>query len=387
MGQCRPVSRPSAPRGPDRGAVARGYLLMFVFYVHAMYGVFQSMHGDLSRAMATGVQIKLLAPDVSAFFLLSGMAAPYFHRKGWVGALRPSITLLVLAAVSHVIAVGLDMAIDGVWYGPRWFVQRMFKPIAVGTGYENYIAWFFVTLAFARLYSSVFLRSRWLFAAMAAVAAAACWGSLALGLPDNMYEWRNWPTATFFFLIGMRVPASIRLGAITGLAALAGTLALAWFNRPDLLIEGPCLACDLGFVAQPMIGQYGSLPIYCLQQILFVVFLLWVASWSRDKMPGQVAAYFGRDSLSMLLLHGWVLVALYPAAAQGLAANESVFMFVSILAAAMFTHALLFFLLQPALRVFGAFAFRASGWIMAIPIALFPGTILRPQPRVESHTP
>ncbi len=374
MGQRRAVIGRSfgSERPADRGAVARGFLLIAVFYVHAMYGVFQSMGSDPGRAMAAGIQLKLLAPDVSAFFFLSGMAAPYFHRKGWAAALRPSITLLLLAALSHVVAVGLDMVIDGVWYGPRWLAHRMLKPIVVGTGYENYIAWFFVVLAFARLFAYVFLRSRRVFVAVVAIAAAACWGSLVIGLPDNLYEWRNWPTATLFFLIGMRVPATIRIPAPAGWAALAGTLVLAWIDRPLLLTEGPCLQCDPSFVAQPMIGQYGSLPVYVVQQLLFVAFLLWVADWARDKMPGRAASYFGSDSLSMLLLHGWVLVALYPAAARGLPGRESAFLFVSILSAAIVTHACLYFFLQPVLRWFGALAFRTSGWIMIVPTRLFP---------------
>ena len=271
----------------QRQVIARGYLLICVFYVHALYGVFQSLGGDPDRAMMAGVQLKLLAPDVSAFFFLSGMSARSFYRKGWLPALQPSLMLLILAALAHVVAVLLDMAVQQVWYGQVWFIRKMFKPIVFATSYQNFVSWFLVVLAFARLFAYIFMRSWRIFLGVAALAVGTVLASRAIGLPDNMYEWRNWPTATLFFLLGMRVPARWNIGTVWGLLALPATIALAWFNRPDLLTAGPCMTCDLGFVAQPMIGQYGSLPIYIVQQLLFAVFLLWAASWSRGKMPGN----------------------------------------------------------------------------------------------------
>ncbi len=356
---------PAIQRG-HRQAIARGYLLICVFYVHAMYGVFQGLGGNPAHAMLTGVQIKLLAPAVSAFFFLSGMSAPHFHRKRWLSALKPSLTLLVLAAIGHVVAVLLDMAIQQHWYGTIWFVRRMFKPIVYGTGYTNFVSWFLVVLAFARIFAYAFMRSWRVFVPIVALAAAAVLASRVAGLPDNLYEWRNWPTATLFFLLGMRVPRGWRIGRIWGVLALPATIALAWFNRPALLTEGPCLTCDLGFVAQPMIGQYGALPIYIVQQILFLIFLLWSADWSLGKMPGRVATYFGVDSLSMLLMHGWVLVTLYPLAARAVPPQESVFLFISILSTGIVIHAALYFYLRPVLHGLNAFSFKLSSVVIDI---------------------
>lgn len=373
MGQGRPVS---AKEGmADSGAVARGFLLIAIFYVHALYGVFQSLGSDPVRAMMAGAQIKMLAPDVSAFFFLNGMAAPYLHRKGWLAAIKPSLTLLVLAAMSHIVATAINMALDGHFYSFAWFTHRMLKPIALGTGYENFVAWFLVVLAFARLFSYIFLRSLPLFLAIAIILAAAIWAGQSMGIPDNIYEWRNWPTATLFFLIGMRIPRDIRIGHTIGWAALAGSAALAWINRPSLLTEGICLSCDLGFVAQPMIGQYGSLPVYVAQQLLFILFILWVAAWSRDKMPGRAAAYIGNDSLSVLLLHGWVLVLLYPAAGRSLPDRESLFLFVSILCSVLVVHALLYFLFQAQLRWFSALAFRIGNLLMTVAEAIMAAVV------------
>lgn len=359
------VAITGAQRG-QRQAIARGYLLICVFYVHALYGVFQSLGSDPSRAMLAGAQIKLLAPAVATFFFLSGMAAPNIHRKGWLAALKPSLTLLVLAAMGHVVAVLLDMAIQQLWYGPVWFLRRLIKPIVLGVGHENFISWFFVALAFARLFAYAFMRSWRAFLPAVALAVGAILASRAAGLPDNLYEWRNWPIAALFFLLGMKMPRDWHIGALWGLLALPATIALAWLNRPGLLYEGPCLTCELGFVAQPMIGQYGLLPVYIVQQLLFLAFLLWAADWSLGKMPGRVATYFGADSLSMLLMHGWVLVTLYPLAARSLPPQESVFLFIAILSTGITAHAALYFYLQPLLHWFSGLSFRLSSAIVTI---------------------
>lgn len=365
MGARGPVRIATGVPAPDRDTVARGYLLIAVFYVHALYGIWRWAGGDPGQAMMSGAQIKLLAPSVSAFFLLSGMAAPHMHRKGWTAALRPSLTLLILAALSHLVTVALDLALYPLWYGWKYFAIRLFRPIVWGTGYENFIAWFFVVLAFARVFAYALLRDWRVFALLAAAATGLVLLTQMLGLRDNIYEWRNWPTATLFFLIGMRIPPKLRIALPLGLAALVASLALAWINRPGLLAQGPCLTCELGFVAQPMVGQYGLLPVYLVQQLLFAAFLLSVAAFTRAMMPGRVAAYFGANSLAMLVLHGWVLATLYPLAARSLANGESVARFVAILSSVIVAHAFLYFCLQTPLRWFCALPFRASGHVFA----------------------
>lgn len=358
--------RPAAPTAPgQRQAIARGYLLICVFYVHALYGVFQGLGSDPARAMLAGAQIKLLAPAVAAFFFLSGMAARNIHRKGWGAALKPSLTLLILAALGHVIAVLLDIAMQPQWHGMIWFVRRLFKPLVLGVGHANFVSWFFVALAFARIFAYAFMRSWRIFLPLAALAIAAVLATRALALPDNLYEWRNWPIATLFFLLGMRTPRDWRIGTVWGVLALPATIALAWLNRPGLYSGGPCLTCEIDFVAQPMVGHYGALPVYIVQQLLFLVFLLWAADWSVGKMPGRVAAYFGSDSLSMLLMHGWVLVTLYPLAARSLPPQESIFLFLSILSVGMTIHAAIYFYVQPLLHWLSMLSFRISSLIIA----------------------
>src|SRR3546814_3090872 len=57
---------------------------------------------------------------------------------------------------------------------------------------------------------------------------------------------------------------------------------------------------------------------------------------------GKVGLFFGQSSLPILLLHGWVLLTLYPGMLAGMPTFETPFLFVSIFSSAVVVHALLY---------------------------------------------
>lgn len=351
---------PQSRTPADVQEVARGYLLISVFYIHAMIGV--SMHmGD--QAWYSLIQLKLMAPNVSAFFFLSGMAAPALGKKGPARVLHLSVVLFFFAIVSH--AIGFLILLAGIGYPSTWDAAReLFKPILLGTGYSSFVAWFFIVLAMARLFAYAFLRSRPVFILAIAICTAAIWIGQKLGAPDNIFEWRNWLTATLFFLIGMKLPDAKRIPDWAGILALVASLSLALINRHGIFRIGPCLTCDLHFVSQPMIGQYGSIFVYVPQQLLFILFLLWAAHRSAHMLIGRVARFFGQASLAILLLHGWVLLTLYPGMLDGMPKAETPFLFVAILCSAIVVHALLYIWLIRPLHWLQTQIFKVSdiGW-------------------------
>lgn len=318
--------------------VARGYLLICVFYGHAMIGVSQYM-GD--AAWAVLIQLKLFTPGMLAFFLISGMGAPGIAKKGWEPVLRMSFTLLLFALASHVVGWVL-MAATQQFDSLGGAVKALIRPMVIGVGYSSYVAWFFVALAAARILAYLFLRSKPWFAVTVCALAAVIWLSGKAGLPDNIYEWRNWPTATLFFLIGMRMPQGKAIPNWLGLAAIVGTTLLGLINRKGLLHLGPCLSCDLHFAPEPMVGKYGSILVLVPQQLLFGIVLIWLSHRTANTLPGRVASFFGQASLPLLLLHGWVLLTLYEAIFLGMPAYETPYLFVSIMCTVIVVHALLY---------------------------------------------
>ncbi|MFC3441137.1 hypothetical protein ACFOKF_07995 [Sphingobium rhizovicinum] len=348
--------KPQTKTPGDVQEVARGYLLIAVFYLHAMIGVASYM-GD--QAWYSLIQLKLLAPNVSAFFLLNGMAAPALGKKGPSSVLHLSVALFLFAMISHVI--GFLILLIGVGYASNGEAARaLFEPLLLGTGYSSFVGWFFIVLAIARLFAYAFLRSKPVFLLIVGVSVLAIWIGKKLGAPDNIFEWRNWLTATLFFLIGMKLPDARKIPGWAAMLALALTLLLAMINRHGIFRIGPCLTCDLHFISQPMVGQYGSIFVYVPQQLLFIIFLLWAAKISAPLLIGRTARFFGQASLPILLLHGWVLLILYPSMLAGMPRVETPFLFVAILCTAIVVHALLYSCLTWPLHWLQAQVFKLS---------------------------
>lgn len=322
--------------------VARGYMIVFVFYTHAMLGVAAHLGPN---AWLVLFQLKYVVPGISAFFLLSGMSAPNMAKKGFEPILRMSLALLLFAVTSH-LGGWLIMLAGQAYATPFEAAKALVRPLVFGIGYEGFIGWFFLSLAIARILAYVFLRNWLAFVPLVLVIIAAVWLSKRLGLPDNIYEWRNWPAATLFFLIGMRFPRGWRISNAVGLPAFALSLVLALVNRHGIWRTGPCFTCDMHFQSEAMYGKYGSILVYVPQQLLFAIFMLWLAQRTAPTLVGRTASFFGRSSLPILLMHGWVLLTIYPGILSGMPSYETPYLFVGIMCTAIVIHAVLYAMLR-----------------------------------------
>ena len=222
-----------------RSDVARGYLLMGVFYLHVLFAILK-IAPDPAAVPGDAIQVKLLAGHVSAFFFLSGMGAPSLGRRSIESVITQSMMLLALAALSHVVGFLLGVLIYGPPDDARSLFRALIRPILYGTGYSTFVAWFFVVLAAVRPLAWLFEQSKAAFFGVAAAISFFVVVGQTLHLPGNLYEWRNWPYAWLFFLMGMHMKRTWRMPAWLGLAALPLSLAAAWFNHADLLTTGLC---------------------------------------------------------------------------------------------------------------------------------------------------
>jgi hypothetical protein len=337
-----------------RNEIARGYMLLGVFLVHSLV----DMASNASPARSELALIKIFGPQVSMFFFLSGMSSRGIGKRTFRAVAQQSLMLVFLAAVSHVLGlIGEAIIYPGI---PSPLFWRLLMPLVTGTGGSTYVTWFFITLAVVRILVWVFERDKRVFVIVCAGLAILIRLGQMIDLPDNIYEWRHWPFATLFMLIGMYLPKTWRVGTAVGVGAFAGGILLTWINAPDLFTQGPCLACHLDFVAGADIGGAGCLPVYLAAEILFFVGLLWGAQLAWSRLMVATARYFGRSSMQFLLLHGWFLTTIEPAV--------TVYLFVLparwlILAAMVFNplvHAGLFRLLGGGLDQVIAACFRAG---------------------------
>ncbi len=347
---------------------ARGYMLLGIIYMHAVIA-FASVR-EFEAITASFVQIKLLSPHVSVFFLLSGMGARRLGRRGFWKVFRQCSALVLLAVLSHVTGFILIAVLHGTGTDLAGAARMLVEPMVYGTGFSTFVAWFFLSLAVGRVLTYLLYRSPQAFALVVVVLAGIILLSQQLGLPDNIFEWRTWPIAFLFFLIGTRIPRNLVIPAPYGLAAAAGSLALTWFNRPGVLWDGPCLACNVTFVSQPMVGGFGSIPVFLAQELLFFVFLISVARLQRPWWLTRPANFIGRHSAMFLLLNGWVIVAINPWLLPLLPAGDSLLLFLGLLVGGAALHWGLFHLLRRPLVLMVSGSFQAIERIGNVPQTL-----------------
>jgi hypothetical protein len=349
----------------DTVEVARGILLLGVFHIHALHALVDHL-GEGSAWRLAWLQIKLLSPHVVLFFALSGATSAALADKRFSIVASRSLMLFLVAALSHLIGVLIVTVLWKPWPPIVDLLQELFRPIVLGTGFVNFIGWFFVALAVVRVFAFLLSWSWRVFLLVAATAAVTIVASQRLGLPDNLYEWRAWPAALVLFVLGTRIARGWRVPHWVGLPATIAGLLLPLFNRPDLWTAGGCLRCDPQFVAQPMVGGYGFAPLYFAQEVLAVFGLLWLAGLLTTTTLSHALAWVGRRSLQLLVLHGWVILSAYALASFISAHAVGPWIFLAVFAANTLLHVLLYKVLAKPLGAFFVTCSAASRKLVAL---------------------
>lgn len=366
--------RPASPNGeaqrPDSTQeqsieIARGVLLLGVFHIHALHALIDHL-GDTSNARLAWLQIKLLSGHVVLFFALSGLTSAALAERAPRVVLQRSLMLMLVAAGSHAIGVLILHALWQPWHSTFHLLSELVRPVVFGTGHANFVAWFFVVLAVVRLLAYVLSRHGRSFLLLTAIGVAVITGSIQVGLPPNLYEWRNWPAALLMFVLGMHIAPGWRVPHAIGLPAAIAGLALPLFNRPDLWSAGFCVGCEPQFVAQPTVGGYGFMPLYFAQEFAAVFGLLWLARLLSMTALAKTLAWIGRRSLQLLVLHGWVILSAYGLAGAIPLQSAGAWLFVAVLVANTMLHVLLYKLLSKPLGAFFMACSAASGRLTAM---------------------
>jgi hypothetical protein len=284
-------------------------LLLGVLHVHALYALIPSLESpsDLTAAV---VQMKMLTPHVVLFFALAGMTSRRLAGKSLRSVLQQSILLLLVGAAAHVLGTLVEHALWLPWNGWYPLLRDIGKPLLFGTGLLS-LGWFFVTLAVVRMFAYTWGRSLVVFALAAAAVTLGVAASRALGGPDNLYEWRNWPAAFVAFMIGQRVSQDLHVPHAIGVPCFVIGLVLPLLNHPGLLNGGLSLHSHISFIAYPTVGGFGFAPLYFVQEFIALFGLLWLVRQFGAHHFARLLAWFGRRSLVLLMLHSCIASALY----------------------------------------------------------------------------
>ncbi len=345
--------------------IARGILLLGVFHIHALYALLERQ-GNADVAGLAWLQVKVLAPHIVLYFALSGMTSTALADKPLALVAKRSLMLMLVAVLSHIIGELLQFALWKPWESARDALTDMALPIVLGTDHANSIAWFFVVLAIVRMLAFLMSSNMRAFAIAIAFAATAVAASMTLNLHDNLYEWRNWPAALLMFMLGTRIAQDWRVPHWAGLPATIAGLALPLFNRPTLWTNGLCLGCDPQFVAQPMVGSFGFMPLYLVQELLALLALLWLARLAAMTPIGSALSWVGRRSIQLLVLHGWVILSAYAVTAFVAPLLTSAWIFLAVFAGNTLLHVVLYKLFEKPLARFLLACSMASRKLVAM---------------------
>ena len=341
-----------------RNEIARGWLLLVVFFTHGLYDYTYQMN-DWPDAPLAFAMIKLLAPQIAIYFLLSGMSLRGVGKKSFRAVLPQSLMLIFLAWVSELVGIIPDELLynnDGTGLS---FIKAAVKPVIYGTGGCTFVTWFFTVLAVGRILVWIFEKNKFYFALSWLVIAGLILAAKHLHLPDNLYEWRNWPIAALFMVIGMKFPKDWAVPRAIGVTGWVAGMVLTWFNVPGMWHNAPCLTCQIDFVGQPMVGSYGFLPVYILQELCVFLGVLWAAQ-SMPALIAKFGQYFGRASLQFLLLHGWLIVTLYPVLASFMPPRHEFLVLAAIAIFGPIIHAGVFYYTETYLNRVLAFCFESG---------------------------
>jgi hypothetical protein len=352
-----------------RNEIARGYLLLGVFFMHGLWFYTAPMPDWHSAPIPFSI-LKLLGPDVSIYYLLTGMSLTGIGRKSFRAVLPQSLMLIFMAWVSEGLGIIAVQLLYGNYHAGLPFFKAAIKPMVYGTGGITVITWFFTTLAVARLLVWIFEKNKIYFTLAWLIILGLILASNELNWPDSLYEWPDWPMATLLMIIGLKFPKDWAVPRAIGLASLPLSLLLIWFDVPGMLSHFPCLTCQIAFVAAPEVGATGFLPAYIAAQFLFFLFLLWAAQVS-PPMARNIGRYFGRPSLQFLLMHGWVLVTIWPMMSRLYPQQGNFIVPWAMLVFIPLTHAAIFKATETPLNRVLALCFKAgrtvTDWIYLLP--------------------
>jgi hypothetical protein len=341
-----------------RNEIARGYLLLGVFFLHGLW-FYTAPMSDWEAAPVPFSLLKLLGPEVSVYYLLTGMSLRGIGRKSFRAVLPQSLMLIFLAWVSEGFGIIAVQLLHGNYQAGLPFLRAAIKPMVYGTGGITVITWFFTTVAVARILVWIFEKNKIYFTLTWLVILGLIVASNELNWPDSLYEWPDWPMATLLMIIGLKFPSDWVVPRAIALGSLVVSLILIWFDVPGMLSHAPCLTCQLDFIAEPEVGATGFLPAYIAAQFCFFLFLLWAAQ-AAPPVGRRIGRYFGRPSLQFLLLHGWVLVTIWPMMSRLYPVQGNFIVPWAMLALIPLVHAILFKYTENVLNQVLAFCFRSG---------------------------
>jgi fucose 4-O-acetylase-like acetyltransferase len=316
--------RPRADVTRDRDPVidmARGIAILLVIFGHSLEIFFNpKLRPDLVfDQTAFEVWRAIYAFHMPLFYFVSGMAARDIGQRSVRAIMSAALALVLLADATQFIAAPLRAVFQNGLH-PIAVVKATFGPIVFGSGFALTVAWFLVSLAGTQLLAWGLLRMTTVGARVVTLALVAL-SCFALYFQQTYFQAQSWAIGATFFLAGRFLVTRYKTARIPRLTMfLVAVAALALLGILYSLNLG-CLfdasrSCNLrfgrAFAVMMIDGKIGFVPLFLVTAFAGIAAIIASAQLlSATPLKSPLAA-IGRQTLSLFMINGFVLIFLEP---------------------------------------------------------------------------
>jgi fucose 4-O-acetylase-like acetyltransferase len=301
--------------------VARGIGILLVVYGHALEILIKDRPDHVLTPSAFAQWQVIYAFHMPLFFLISGAVNRNLGNKSLRQVAESSLSLIFLAFMVH-IAGSVVLFFDRVMpWTDLQVLKETFTPLIKGAGFSTVVLWFLYAIGVVQFLFYLTLRAadlkrpRHRIAVRAAVALLCGISIAGLLFPTvpSYLQFKAWFLGLVYFGIGYFLGRSGRLAlpAILSLPLFALVVVLAPLNQGCTFnFTSSCTDPSIPghFAVSVITGAVGNWLLFVITALVGCAATLAI---SRLKILAPLA-YFGRCTLELLILNGFVLVFVDP---------------------------------------------------------------------------
>ena len=115
-----------------------------------------------------------------------------------------------------------------------------------------------------------------------------------------------------------------------------------------------------------MVGEFGILPIYLIQTFMIFAVILWISAQSVPQFVGKEISTIGRNSLTFLIVHGFLIATIFHETYRVLPVTETLWIYPAIFVASTIGNILAYRLLRKLAERTVLFSMKTARRIVAI---------------------
>jgi fucose 4-O-acetylase-like acetyltransferase len=354
--------------------VARGIAMALVIYGHILQIFFHKRPDGVFSQVAFLQWQAIYGFHMPLFFLISGAIKDQFEEKGWRDVILRSLFFILLAYLIDLVGLVSTVAIAPLTVPSvkDYIVDHILRAETFTTVTPWYLVSFAIVRPFAFALTRISVPNLWALVLALSASFAAAYAF------DQSFHWRSLAPGVVFFMIGRWLAMrEIVIDPWIGALCLAIALWLAHFNGGCTFPwETSCENTELPgyFCVLLIFGFLGSLPLFFVTAALGSFGVMSLSRWLASFKLSSVFAFFGKNSLDLFLINGFVLVFINPILRGAVGVHENILFYSIVACAALLGHVCAFYAFRPVLSVLKSLALSGATSMVRLWETFFPFT-------------